>query len=376
MFKENAARPQVKMIEIKLSQGAKPSHGGVLPKVIMLCADVDLMEGQSSRPSTTSHLQAKITPQIAEARGIPYPPTSDCNSPPNHSEFSTPEGLIDFISRLRDLSGGKPVGFKLCVGQPEEFMALVHAMRKGDVYPDFITIDGAEGGTGAAPPEFSNSIGTPLIEGLTFANNVLRGAGIREHIKIICSGKVLTGFSIVERLALGADLCNSARAMMYAIGCIQVRRCRGPNTGLHCALTSRQTFQALKCNTNQCPTGVATQDRVLMEGLVVEDKSNRVANYHGRTVKSACEILGALGCADASEIRPTRIVKRVSETEVKSMAELYPLVEYGAFVDGTAPKIYQAMWDRTEARTAVGSAHVATRREIIERRKTVGLSVY
>lgn len=171
---------------------------------------------------TRTAQKAKITKEIAAARGIPFPATSDCNSPPFHSEFSNAEGMMDFVGRLREMSGGKPVGIKLCIGRPEEFVSMIHAMIKLDTYPDFITIDGGEGGTGAAPPEFSNSVGTPLIEALTFANNALRGAGVREHVKIICSGKVLTGFSIVERIALGADLCNAARAMMYAMGCIQV----------------------------------------------------------------------------------------------------------------------------------------------------------
>eukprot|EP00038_Savillea_parva_P000537 m.96822 g.96822 ORF g.96822 m.96822 type:complete len:621 (+) comp10184_c2_seq1:140-2002(+) len=328
-FVQNASQPSVKMIEIKLSQGAKPSHGGVLPK-------------------------EKITKEIAFARGLEFPALSDCLSPPSHSEFSNAEGLIDFVARLRQLSGGKPVGFKLCIGRPDEFMAIVHAMKLRDVYPDFITVDGGEGGTGAAPPEFSNSIGTPLVEGLTFVNNALRGAGVREHIKLICAGKVLTGFSIVDRLALGADICNSARAMMYALGCIQ----------------------ALKCNTNKCPTGVATSDKVLMRGLVVEDKCNRVANFHERTVKSACEIMGAIGCAHPADVRPTHIMKRIDESTVASVAELYPLVEYGAFEKGTGPPALQAMWDRTRDRTSLSSAYIATRQEIIDRRNSVGLGTY
>jgi glutamate synthase domain-containing protein 2 len=224
-FKETSAKPQVKMIEVKLSQGAKPSHGGILPA-------------------------AKISKAISEARGVPM--GEDCNSPPAHSEFSTPQGLLDFIQRLRDLSGGKPIGFKLCLGHPSEFAAIVHSMIESGIKPDFITVDGGEGGTGAAPPEFSNSLGTPLVEGLVFVNQMLIGAGLREDIKIICSGKVVSGMSLVRNLALGADLCNAARAMMFALGCIQ----------------------ALKCNTNHCPTGIATNNPRLMAGLVPEDKAS------------------------------------------------------------------------------------------------------
>lgn len=175
--------------------------------------------------------KAKITPAIAHARGLEYPATEDCNSPARHSAFSSPHGLCEFIAQLRELSGGKPVGFKLCVGKPEEFSALVHAMIETNIYPDFITVDGAEGGTGAAPPEFSNSIGMPLLEGLSLAHAMLKGAGIRDHVKVISSGKALTAFSLVRNMALGADTVNSARAMMFALGCIQ----------------------ALKCNTNTCP---------------------------------------------------------------------------------------------------------------------------
>lgn len=252
MFKENAARPQVKMIELKLSQGAKPGHGGILPF-------------------------AKLTPAIAEARGIDLKTwgTKDVDSPPSHKAFKGPHTMMLFIQQLRELSGGKPIGFKMCVGDPTEIAAVVHAMVDLDIYPDFITVDGGEGGTGAAPPEFSNSIGTPLVEGLYLVNSLLEGAAIREKIKIIVAGKVLSGFSLVRCLALGADVCNAARAMMFALGCVQ----------------------ALKCNTNKCPTGVATQEPHLMQGLVVEDKARRVANYQQQTIKSAMEIVGAVSCA-------------------------------------------------------------------------------
>jgi len=224
------------MIEIKLSQGAKPGHGGLLTG-------------------------PKVTKLIAEARGVEA--GKDCNSPPLHSAFKDAPGLVRFIKTLREASGGKPVGFKLCVGKGEEFCSIVSAMIDADTYPDFITVDGAEGGTGAAPPEFSNSVGTPLREGLTLINSVLIGAGVRNQVKIICSGKVTSGFSIVKLIALGADLTNAARPMMFALGCIQ----------------------AGKCNTNRCPSGVATQDPDLFYGLDVDSKAVRVATFQKKTVE-------------------------------------------------------------------------------------------
>mmetsp|Transcript_48913 Transcript_48913/g.78822 ORF Transcript_48913/g.78822 Transcript_48913/m.78822 type:complete len:579 (-) Transcript_48913:173-1909(-) len=287
-FKLAAARPQVKMIEIKLSQGAKPSHGGILPA-------------------------AKISKAIAEARGIPM--DQDCNSPPEHAEFSSPKGLLEFVQRLRELSDGKPIGFKLCIGHPSEFAAVVHGMLETGISPDFITIDGSEGGTGAAPPEFSNSLGMPLVEGLVFVNQMLIGTGLRDKIKIISSGKVVSGFSLVRNLALGADACNSARAMMFALGCIQ----------------------ALKCNTNKCPSGVATQDPELMAGLVVEDKSTRVYKYHAATIHSACEIMSAIGVNRPSELHPSHIMRRMSGVQVATYAEIFPPVLEGELLRGTGP---------------------------------------
>jgi glutamate synthase domain-containing protein 2 len=238
MFAENACTPQVKMVEIKLSQGAKPAHGGMLPK-------------------------EKITPAIAEARGlVGRGLTEDCNSPARHSAFANPRELMLFVRKLRGLSGGKPVGFKLCVGRPKEFAALVRAMLETGVAPDFITVDGGEGGTGAAPPEFSNHVGMPLMEGIWVVRSILEGAGLRDRVKIIASGRVVSGFSLVKALAMGADACNAARAMMFALGCIQ----------------------ALKCNTNKCPTGITTQDPELMQGLHVPSKALRVANFQMGTV--------------------------------------------------------------------------------------------
>jgi glutamate synthase domain-containing protein 2 len=291
-FRLSAALPQVKMIEIKLSQGAKPSHGGILPK-------------------------SKISAAIAEARGIPR--DQDCNSPPNHQEFSTPEGLLQFVSRLRELSEGKPIGIKLCVGHPAELAALVHAMLKTGIKPDFVTVDGSEGGTGAAPPEFSNSVGMPLVEALVLTHQLLLGTGIKKDIKIIASGKVLSGFSLVRNLALGADACNSARAMMFALGCIQ----------------------ALKCNTNKCPTGIATQDEELMKGLVVEDKATRVYTYHKATIHSACEIMSAVGVKTPADLHPSHIMRRISGVHVSTYAELFPPVQEGALLNGSGPKLLQ-----------------------------------
>eukprot|EP00802_Teleaulax_amphioxeia_P007768 Tamp_07776.p1 GENE.Tamp_07776~~Tamp_07776.p1 ORF type:complete len:553 (+),score=110.46 Tamp_07776:534-2192(+) len=291
-FKAAAARPQVKMIEIKLSQGAKPSHGGILPA-------------------------AKISPAIAEARGIPS--DRDCNSPPHHAEFSTPRGLLDFVARLRVLSDGKPIGVKLCVGHPAELAAVVHAMVETGIKPDFITVDGAEGGTGAAPPEFSNSVGMPLVEALVLVHQLLIGTGLRQDIKIISSGKVLSGFSLVRNLALGADACNSARAMMFALGCIQ----------------------ALKCNTNKCPSGVATQDPELMKGLVVEDKATRVHNYHKATIHAACEIMSAIGVNKPSELHPSHVMRRISGVHVSTYADLFPPVQPGALINGSGPELLQ-----------------------------------
>ncbi|MEQ8397636.1 FMN-binding glutamate synthase family protein [Thalassobaculum sp.] len=245
-FIKQSADPQIKMIEVKLSQGAKPGHGGVLPA-------------------------SKITPEIVEARGIPM--GIDCVSPAAHPAFSTPVEFVRFLQQLRDLSLGKPVGFKLCVGHPHEFMAVVKAMIQEEIYPDFIVVDGSEGGTGAAPVEFTNSVGMPLREGLHFVNMALIGAGIRNRIRIGASGKIISGADIGTALALGADWCNSARGFMFALGCIQAR----------------------SCHTNRCPTGVATQDPTRQKALVVPDKAARVASFHKNTLIGFGEMLGAMG---------------------------------------------------------------------------------
>jgi glutamate synthase domain-containing protein 2 len=288
---------QIKMIEIKLSQGAKPGHGGLLPG-------------------------AKVTPFIAEARGVEV--GVDCHSPPTHSAFSTPEEFCGFIKELRTLSGGKPVGFKLCLGRPEEFCSIVQGMLKTGIYPDFITIDGGEGGTGAAPPEFSNSIGTPLVEGLTFIHRILIGAGIRDRIKIISSGKVSSGFAIVRNLAIGADVCNAARAMLFALGCVQ----------------------ALKCNTNRCPTGITTQDKELQKGLDVDSKSVRVHQFHTDTVHAAVELMQAIGVNKNSELEPYHINRRVSMEKTVTFDDLFIKPEARSLLQGTAPIDLQSAWDR------------------------------
>ena len=292
LFKERATLPNVKMIEIKLSQGAKPGHGGILPA-------------------------KKNTPEIAKIRAVD--PYTDVLSPPGHSAFSTPIEFMNFIQKLRELSGGKPIGFKLCVGRKSEFLAICKAMVKTGIMPDFITVDGGEGGTGAAPLEFSNSVGMPLRDGLAFVHDALVGFQIRRHIKIIASGKVATGFDIVKCLALGADTCNSARAMMLSLGCIQ----------------------ALICNTNKCPSGVATQDKKLGRGLVVEDKKYRVANFHDETVKSAVELMAASGIASPDKIRRYHIYRRVSASEIQRYDETYPYILRGCLIEPPYPENLQ-----------------------------------
>jgi len=300
-FRDNALRPEVKMIEIKLSQGAKPGHGGILPA-------------------------KKNTPEIAAIRGVE--PYTTVFSPPYHTAFTTPLQLIEFIQRLRELSDGKPVGFKLCVGRKSEFLGICKAMVKLDLYPDFITIDGGEGGTGAAPPEFTNYVGMPLLDAIAFVDDALRGFAIRHHIKLDCSGKILTGFHMVRAMALGADLTNSARAMMMALGCIQ----------------------ALECNKNTCPTGVATQDPYFVKGLVVEDKKQRVANYHKNTVASFVELLSCAGLRGPEEINRTHVYRRVFMNMVKTYAEIYPPIPEGCLLEGgDAPMEFESYLKRASA---------------------------
>lgn len=297
MFRENASRDSVKMIEIKLSQGAKPGHGGILPG-------------------------KKVNAEVAAIRGVEI--GKDVLSPPAHRAFSTPTQLCEFIGQLRELSGGKPIGFKLCVGRPSEFLAICKAMIETGIKPDFITVDGKEGGTGAAPLEFSNSVGMPLREGLRFVHNALLGAGLRDDIKIIASGKVVNGFDILRAFALGADACNSARGMMLALGCIQ----------------------ALRCNSNVCPTGVATQDKSLYKGIDVPDKTERVARFHRATIQSFLELAAAAGIEDPRKIPPSYLMRRIDESTIKTYEDLYPTIAPGALIDGTTDSWIAREWAR------------------------------
>ena len=274
-FVKRATLDQVKMIEIKLSQGAKPGHGGILPA-------------------------KKNTPEIAKARGIE--PYTHVASPPAHTAFTNNEEMLHFIMKLRDLSGGKPVGIKLCFGKSQEFRDLCQDMYRLDCYPDFMVIDGAEGGTGAAPIEFSDSIGTPLLEGLAKAKNILDEYHLKGQIKLIVAGKMITGFHLVRAIALGADACYSARAMMLALGCIQ----------------------ALICNTNKCPTGIATQDESLAGGVNVTNKGQRVANYHSETILAVKEIIAASGYSHPDLLKREDIYRRITPTQVASYEEIFP----------------------------------------------------
>ena len=282
-FEKKATLENVKMIEIKISQGAKPGHGGILPGV-------------------------KNTEEIAEIRNVP--PHTDVYSPPSHSAFSSATGLMEFIKLLRIKSGGKPIGFKLCIGKKQEFEDICKAMVATGIKPDFITVDGGEGGTGAAPVEFSNSIGVPLREGLSFVIDTLIGYDLKKDIKVIASGKVFSGFHIARVIALGADMVNSARAMMMALGCIQ----------------------ALECNNNTCPVGVATQNSSLMKGLNVDDKAIRVANFHRETLHSFSEMISAAGILEPSDLERKHINRRVSTTKVMNYEEIFPNVKVGSYL--------------------------------------------
>ena len=301
-FATLSADPQIKMIEIKLSQGAKPGHGGMLPA-------------------------AKISAEIAQTRGIAM--GIDCISPPGHRTFSTPVGLMEFIRQLRDLSGGKPVGFKLCIGHRREFLSMVKAMLKTGIRPDFIVIDGAEGGTGAAPVEFANRVGMPMIEGLTFVHNALRGAGIREEIRIGVAGKIISAYDIARALALGADWCNSGRGFMFAIGCIQ----------------------AQACHTNKCPVGIATQDQLRQRALNVPDKSERVARFHRNTMHALGEIAGAAGLRDPSDFMPYHFMFRQNDGQFRDGNEVYPYLPDGFLLANEeipALSDWYARWNRAD----------------------------
>ena len=295
-FIENATLPNVKMIEIKLSQGAKPGHGGILPG-------------------------SKVTAEIALARGVMM--GQDCNSPAAHSAFNSPVGLLEFVQRLRQLSGGKPVGFKLCIGHPWEWFAIAKAMVKTGITPDFIVVDGAEGGTGAAPVEFVNHVGTPLRDALSLVHNTLIGIDMRDRIKIGASGKITTAFDMARVLALGADWCNSARAFMFAIGCIQ----------------------AQQCHTGRCPTGVATQDPSRQRGLIVEDKSTRVANFHHNTLEALSELLQATGLKHPDDLTAHHITVRESDHQATYMSNHYRLLSPGILLTGHLPSpVFESGW--------------------------------
>ena len=284
-FARKATLPQVKMIEIKLSQGAKPGQGGML-------------------------LAPKVTAEIAAIRGVEQ--GRDCISPAHHSEFATPDGLLAFAARLRELSGGKPVGIKLCIGQPWEFLAIVRAMVDSGQLLDFITVDGAEGGTGAAPAEFTDHVGTPLQDALVFVDNCLRGAGLRQRVKVAASGKVVSAYDLVRQFALGADWVNMARPFMFAVGCIQARDCSSGN----------------------CPTGVATMDPARYRVLDVAAKAARVVNFHHNTTHAVAELLGAAGLTHPGQLDRHHVVRRLADGQTRTLAQIYPPVAEGALLDG------------------------------------------
>lgn len=297
-FEKRAVLPNVKMIEIKFSQGAKPGHGGILPK-------------------------EKLTKEISEIRLVPM--GEDVLSPPYHKAFKTPVELMKFVQKLRTLSGGKPIGIKICIGHKSEFISICKAMIATDTYLDFITVDGGEGGTGAAPLEFTNSVGMPLRDAIAFVYDALQGFGLKEQIKIICSGKIHSGFDIVKVLSLGGDLCNSARGMMFALGCIQ----------------------ALECNSNTCPTGIATQDAELVQGLDVNDKKVRVANFHKKTIHSAVEIMGAAGLNHPNQVTRNIVYRRVDATKIETYEETYPELERGCLLqESSVPANYLKDWKK------------------------------
>ena len=298
-FTANALDPQVKMIELKLSQGAKPGHGGML-------------------------LGAKVTPEIAAARGVPV--GVDCISPSSHSAFSTPIEMLQFIARLRQLSGGKPVGFKFCVGHPWEWFAMVKAMQQTDITPDFIVVDGAEGGTGAAPVEFTDHVGVPLQEGLLLVHNTLVGVNLRHRIQLGAAGKVITAFDIARMMSLGADWCNCGRGFMMALGCIQ----------------------AQTCHTGRCPTGVTTQDALRQQALVVPDKATRVASYHRQTLHALMELVQAAGLQHPHDFTPHHIVRRTGDSQVHLLSNVVLHVQPGALLgplDGQH-NVFQMYWPR------------------------------
>ena len=289
------------MVELKLSQGAKPGHGGVLPG-------------------------PKVTPEIAEARGVEI--GVDCVSPAKHSVFSTPIEMLEFIAKMRELSGGKPAGMKLAIGHPWEFFAIAKAMVKTGITPDFIVVDGSEGGTGAAPVEFTDHVGVPLREGLMLVHNTLVGVGLRDRIRVGASGKIITAFDIAKTMAMGADWCNSARGFMFALGCIQ----------------------AQTCHTGTCPTGVTTQDALRQRALVVPTKAERVFEFHHSTLHALSELIAAAGLTHPQDIKPEHIIRRISSTEVASLAGLYKFLQPGELLNNIAEhKVFAYYWGKARA---------------------------
>jgi glutamate synthase domain-containing protein 2 len=302
-FEVNARDEQVKMIEIKLSQGAKPGHGGILPA-------------------------SKVTPEISAARGVPM--GQDCVSPARHSAFSSPVQMLEFIAELRKLSGGKPVGFKFCLGHAWEWFAIVKAMLQTGITPDFIVVDGAEGGTGAAPVEFSDHVGAPMQEGLALVHNTLIGVGLRDRIKLGCAGKVISAFDIARMMALGADWVNAARGFMFALGCIQ----------------------AQSCHTGNCPTGVTTQDPLRQKALVVSNKAERVWLFHKSTLHALMELVQAAGLQHPNQLTARHIMRRVSDTEVRMLSQLLMHVAPGALLQDdldALPDVFKTHWPAASA---------------------------
>ncbi|CAG9001037.1 MAG: hypothetical protein CENE_03045 [Candidatus Celerinatantimonas neptuna] len=300
-FQNIASHDNIKMIEIKLSQGAKPGHGGVLP-------------------------QAKITEEIAKIRQIPI--DRDCVSPAVHPECTTPIALLQFVEKLRHLSGGKPIGFKLCVGNPADFLGICKAMLKTGILPDFITVDGAEGGTGAAPVEFSNRLGMTCLEGVHFVHNALIGTGLRESIRIIASGKTASSFELLTKIAVGADIVNAARTMLFAIGCLQSRH----------------------CNTNQCPTGIATQDPARSKAVNIDRKSKRVKNFHHNTLHSFFELVGSIGLDDPAKLKPHMLKHRTTDGQLMSLGQHFqPVATNDLLKHHTPNPIWETWWNSSSA---------------------------
>jgi len=300
LFAESASLSQVKMTEIKLSQGAKPGHGGLLPA-------------------------AKVTLEIAKVRKVT--PFQDCLSPRGHSAFSTPIGLLEFAAKMRELSGGKPVGIKLCVGQIHEVLAIMKAMLKTGIYLDYIVVDGGEGGTGAAPMELSDFIGMPLTEGLITVRNALVGTGLRSKVKIAASGKVYSAAGLAHNLAIGADWCNAARAFMFSIGCIQAQR----------------------CHLGTCPTGITTQDPGRQRGLVVDVQAERAARFHQQTLHALSDIVAAAGLQHPGELQPHHLVHRVGATNAKVFDRIYRFLPENILLDAPDETHYAHWWNAASA---------------------------